>query len=487
MKNSKAFELINGLNNKQIKALELAIKSHKRESLTKLFHCLAKVKGKEEPDSEAVYMACFGKKYTKANDYLLRNEYRLLFEWMLTQLSELSSSDIPVQTIKKLRFLLQNQMHQLFEEELKAEWKSAVQADNSALLLELSDLNIQYHFTGKSQSLTNAEESKQLSIQRLEILKINFLREVRKEEIRANVSQRIISAYKPEAQNLQHLTKVDLVALEANDLYAQYLSLRSKINFSKGEEKITLLKQVIADEAIIKKYEPQPEEALCRFWANIAQEYYLLMDFSNAMKYFQLLHPLLHQLPSSIQESVLLNYIMSLMRNENYEEARLLALDNAELLLKSKLLGARAPFLIGVLHLYARDAESANNYVNLEIKKEGSEFYFLTRLLLSAVYYLRNDLDLALRETINLDQAVNYEMNREQTAQTLITKPIITIFRRFYTILLNTTDRKYKLAFDELTNDINNALVSQNDQQPNSILTQWMRREIKFLTKSDKA
>ena len=48
MKNSKAFELINGLNNKQIKALELAIKSHKRESLPKLFHCLAKVKGKED-------------------------------------------------------------------------------------------------------------------------------------------------------------------------------------------------------------------------------------------------------------------------------------------------------------------------------------------------------------------------------------------------------------------------------------------------------
>jgi len=478
MRNSKAFELISGLSAKQVKQLDEAVKLHKRVGVQQLFKLLAKAKGKGEPNSEEVYRVIFNKKHTKANDYLLRNEYRLLYDWLLEQVVGFLPKKDSANTINVLTFFLQHQHYELFEEEWKAAWKNAVQADNTTLLLQLSDLNIQYFNVGKPQSLANAEETKQLSQQRIEILKLDFLRKLRKEEIRANMSQRIISAYKPTELSVLQLNTLKLDELEANDLYAKYLSLRSKINFSKGQEKIDYLKQVVADQAIINKYEPHPEEALCRFWVNLAQEYYLLMDFNNAIHYFEKVKPALRSLPTALQESTLLNYILALMRNKNYLQAKQLAAERADLLLNSRLLGARAPFLIAVLHLYAREPDNAGKFVNFEIKKDGSEFYFLIRLVLSATYYLRGDLELALRETVNLDQAVNYEMNRDQTTQTIITKPIIAIFRRFYTTLLHTTGRKNASVFDELVKDINTALQSQNNQQPNSILTQWILYEI---------
>jgi len=481
MRYSKAFTLMKGLPPKHLKILDGGIKLHKRVSLKKLFSVLYNNLAEDEPEGSFVYKATFGKKYIKKEDYLLRNEYRLLYDWLLEQSCRLNYEKTELNSLTALQFLLQYQLFELFEDELAAEWKNAVQADDVHALSKLSELNIEYHLIGKAQSLGNAEDTANLSIQRLELLKTDFLREIRKEEIRLKMSERIISAYKPMNQSVQPLNAVDLSELERNDLYAQYLTLRSQINFAKGEEKIQLLKKILSDEEVIRKYEPEPEEALCRFWANLAQEYYLTFNFTESVKFYKKAELNFNKLPLHFQETLVLNYILSLMRNENFEEARNLALQHTGLLMKSKILSSRSPFLIAVLHLYARDADGAEKFGKIEGKKEGSEFYFFMRLVLSAVYYLRDDLDLAVRESVNLDQAVNYEMNREQTLQTKISKPIVSVFRRFYSIVQNVTTDKQNNELKVLEAEINSYLVSNSDQSPNSILTQWINKEISFL------
>ena len=477
MKFSKAFTLLKGLKPKHLKVMQGIIKTHKRNSMKKLFSVLCSNLAEDEPENSFVYRATFGKKYLKKDDYLLRNEYRLLYDWMTKQLCQ----ELSQNSVRLLQFLLHQQIFDLFEDELAYEWKKAVQADDAGALLKLSDINIQYHLTGKAQSLNNAEVTANLAAQRIDFLKTDFLREVRREEIRLKMSERIISAYKPLVHSVPPLGTLDLIDLEKNDLYAQYLTLRSQINFAKGEEKIQLINKILKDEEIIRKYELQPEEALCRFWVNMAQEYYLNFNYIESIKYYKKAEHNFNKLPLHFQETLVLNYTMSLMRNENFEEARDLVHRHTDLMLNSKVLAGRSPFLIAVLHLYNHDADSAEKFVKIEGKKEGSEFNFFMRLVLSAVYYLRGDLDLAVRESINLDQAVNYEMNRDQTLQTKISKPIVSIFRRFYSIVQSETKDKLMGELKTLTEEISDSLISRTDQSPNSVLTQWISKEIAFL------
>lgn len=167
--------------------------------------------------------------------------------------------------------------------------------------------------------------------------------------------------------------------------------------------------------------------------------------------------------------------------NEDFKLAEKLAAENSAMMLQSKLLASRSPFLLAVLKLHERDAAAAEKYVNLDNKKEGSEFYYFMRLILSAVYYLRGDIEFAVREAINLDQAVNYELNREQNLQIKISKPIVSVFRKFYSTIQNTTKDQLKKELSVLNQEINASLVSANDQSPNSILTQWINKEVSIL------
>lgn len=478
MRNSKVFTLLKGLPAKELKKLKEEVKTHKRKTLNKLFIVLIPRLQSSEPDSSEVFKAVFGKTYTKKLDYLLRNEYRLLYEWMVEELLARITRSQVENSIDFLTLLLGNKQYELFEEEYKLFWKQAIQTDDVDFMLRLTDLNIRFHLEGKPQSLSNAEQTAQLSQKRIELLQLSTLRHIRAEEIRLKMSERIISAYRPLPQLTSSLSNIDLQKLQQNDLYSQYLSLRGNINSAKGKQKIELLQSVLKNEEIIRKYETTPEEALCRFWANLAQEYYLASDFENAVENYYKAEPQLKSLPIPLQETFILNYAMALMRNGNLGEARTLATAHEQLLLNSKILAGRSHFLLAVLNLYARKADMVEKYVKLESKKEGSEFYFFMRLVLSGVYYLRGDLDLAVRESINLDQAVNYELNREQTLQTRISKPIVSLFRRFYSTLQGSTKEELKKELKLLNKEIEVGLNSDNDQSPNSILVHWISKEI---------
>lgn len=484
MKQSKLFSLLQTITTAEYELLCKELQPHKRKSLAKLLTALRVPQHESEPEASKVFKSVFGKPYSKSVDYLLRNEYRLLYEWITLQLSKWHTTPTQPDDCALLHFLLNRNASELFEEEYQQAWKKALQADDVDLLVKLIDLNIQYYLTAKTQSLANAEVIHQLSSQRIELLKNQLLRLIRKEEIRLKLSERIISAYKPNTKPTAPVSLVALDKLEQEDLYAQYLSTRALINFARGTEKINLLKSILKNEAVILKYESSPSEAICRYLINLAQEFYLQLNFTEAVKYYKQAYVYFDKMPGSVREPLLINYVLSLMRNGDFELAVKLANTNAALLLGSKILAGRSPFLLAVINLHARQADNAEKYVKLDGKKEGSEFYYFMRIVLSAVFYLRGEIELALRETINTHQAINYELNRDKNLQTQISKPIVAVFKKFFTLLQSSTKPANELVL--LKKEIEESLTENNDQSPNSVLTQWLVYEINYLLSSKK-
>lgn len=79
MKDSKLYTILSALKDKQISLVEKKLKEEKRKSLFALFQLLRNAAG-NIPDKEVVFYKVFRKKYTADNDYILRNEMRLLIE-----------------------------------------------------------------------------------------------------------------------------------------------------------------------------------------------------------------------------------------------------------------------------------------------------------------------------------------------------------------------------------------------------------------------
>ena len=79
MKDSKLYTIIDSLKGNQLNLLEKSLKDDKRKSLYLLFQLLKK-SGTLNIDREALFYKLFKKKYTTENDYVLRNEMRLLVE-----------------------------------------------------------------------------------------------------------------------------------------------------------------------------------------------------------------------------------------------------------------------------------------------------------------------------------------------------------------------------------------------------------------------
>lgn len=485
MRDSKVFTLLKSLTESEVAALSDNIRQPKRASLKKLFLLLCRSLKTGEPDAREIYKSVFGEKYLKSKDYLLRNEYRLLYDWLLVQIqkNETDGKELNIETV--LNYFLKKRSYDLFEEEFNTAWKQALAVDDVQLLCSLSNLNLQYFLDARTQNLENAEITAALSEQRIALLKTKLLREIRKEEVRLKVSERIISAYKEVTQPKSKTVNVDLNALEKDDLYAQYLAMRAEINFARGAKKIQLLKKILSEETIIRKYEPQPEEAISRFLINLGQEYYLSSDFKASTENYSKAYRHFDKISIPAKEILVINYVIALMRCNAHVAAEKFATEHAALMLQSKILAGRSPFLLAVLNLYSNKPDDAEKYVNLETKKDGTEFYYFMRLVLSAVYFLRGDMDLALREAINIDQAVNYEMNRNANLQTQISKPIVSAFRKFYQVVQNKSSSQ-KTELHKLQSEIIKSVKSNPDQSPNSVLTQWLLKKIEEMTSGKK-
>lgn len=479
MKNSKVFTLLAGLPEKQVKQVANTLKNHKRKTLLALFNALEKaIPAGEEPPSEELYKKVFGKKYEKPKDYLLRNEYRLLYDETIELLIGIYQAEEAES--QKAMYFLKNMLHygivEIFEDELAAEWKRAEERDDIAQLLVLSDLKLNYLLSGKIQALASTKEIAELSAKRVKLLQQHALREIRKDEVKLKMAERLLGVYQQDYAPSTPLQYIDLAKLEEKDTFAQYLTIRARVNFVSGQQKIDLLLKLFKEPGIIQKYEPSPDEATGRFLVNLAQEYYLLGDHINAIKYYRQATEHIKHFPLTAKEGLAYNYTLALIRNKQFSEAKRLADEHAEVLLNSKMVGGRSPFLFAVLNIFAGNADEAEKYIHLETKKDGSEFYHFMRLCLAIVYYLRKDYDLALRETINLDQAINYELNRDATLQTHISKPIITYLRKFFTIIQSQLPGdELQLAIQKLKQEINgNKPEGDGNQMPDSVLMQWM-------------
>lgn len=120
MKDSKLYTIIEALKGSQILLVEKQLKEDKRKTLLVLFQLLQK-SGAAFLDKEVLFYKTFKKKYSSANDYLLRNEMRLLVEKIESvlikdQVEKLTEKDILFQLKQQLLLYKNLDLFEIYEE-----------------------------------------------------------------------------------------------------------------------------------------------------------------------------------------------------------------------------------------------------------------------------------------------------------------------------------------------------------------------------------
>jgi hypothetical protein len=486
MSRLKLYNLVKGISASDRLKLKEHLENNASNDSLKLFQLF--VDGRDEDGSsdlfrDRVFETLYQTKYTKDKDYLLRNEFRVLLQKLRIAIPEVLMKKEVQETVQKdglyLKWLIRQGFSDLAEEELVELLKKQEKAEDVDGMEVTTNFLIDLQIHHKLQTLPAAEKNIEDCKKRIELLKHRAIIDIRKEEIRLKHLERVMLSFKTDYFLTPFTDSISFNEVGLFSSLAQYLRERAAANVAMGEEKIFYLKRILAQPELIEKYEDRPKEWFCRIYVNIALEYYLAGNYANASEYFELAYTLVNEVTGPVREVLIYNYLYCLIKEGNFDVARQLSEMHQNELKKSGILGKKASLVFTMIYLSENHPEKAKKFLDLDEKQNVPEFHYSMRLANAAILYGNGKTEEALRECLNVDQAVNYMLRKDENSQIRLIKECSTTFSRFFKILLENTDQKMmKDQLKTLLLDLKKIMANEGKASTyGSVLNIWIARE----------
>ncbi len=491
MKDIKALSFIKSLDQKELNKLEKVLSEHKRDSLYVLGKELSAVakNDNKELDKEKIFKKVFGKKYSVNQDYLWRNELRLLTDEIIEFLMHLSiekqlNNNESFRHYLELKMLFEKNLTDEFEYLYQDYYHKAIQHFDFYYAYEMALLHhhIQVaHF--KYDDLEKLESSQK--ILKDELFSAFYKDVLLRERQYQSVESYTFSRHKKMAGaslhpfSLREGTLLDLT--DAETPVSKYYLLKSKwyleenadANFAIIQQSLETLEQ--CKEA--RYYEGRSfyadEKQICllhagNYFMNTARP-------KDARPYYHELFTMLPQKPEKMFWRVFVNnYLDMLFELENFTEVVEVTDQFSEFLNRNEQLRKHTPFrkMIALVHL--RQTDTIRNLLPQSFAELDTDEYCFYRSVYSILFFLENDLNSAVREANNLVNSM-----RTRNADDSI-KLIWSFCERYFEILLRygpfaekKNDHLKKLSLKISENEKN---INRN--QPYSMVLSWVKEKV---------
>lgn len=333
----RTLELIKTLSEKELRQLRSVLGGKKRKSLLVLFEKLQKFRGEEEPENKELYEAVFKKRYTKAKDYLLRNELRLLNEeiyriLVLSTFEKHLDESNGAYEYWLSRAFYDRKSKALFlptasEGIAKAEGHIANQLTTwpvySAPLQSMKGLWLTDNVAKTESSIT---EQIKLVDEWMTETKRRFVYTVmegyaRGEYLQMNLARVLSKPPRESDPDDERLFSVDLKKILNADWYAAYLDLKRRMYQTKGGSRIELLTKMSEMQTrpdFIKTFGYNPEIVN---HGNLGIEYIMQGNAENAAHHFKLAMELNEKHGTIENIAHTQNYVVTLIVQGKYHDA----------------------------------------------------------------------------------------------------------------------------------------------------------------------
>lgn len=407
MKDSKLYTIIASLKGNQINLVEKYLKEDKRKSLLVLFQILQKL-GANIIERETLFYKLFKKKYTAANDYILRNEMRLLIEkiesvLITEQLQKILEKDALFLLKQQLLLYKNLDLFEIYEET----WKQA-----KAIALEqyqyqdIIELNAEY-FDFAQFHIRNYKERLEV-FDRLtdeNILYINYFlaQQYSYNSFVEGNANKLRLEYQSEQKNKISIGEVRVDIRQFHSPINEYYALAGKWFplQGKGETKILLnaldvLEKCNRESALFK------QEHL-RVLYLIATDFSMSANFENADIYFERLFTEIPGTQLHNKAYYFYNYAVNLTKLNQYEKA-LTVIDDAEKHIKDSndFLKDKYQLLKVICYLFTNNTEQLKKIIPTDFSVLLPEQRVYFRFVNSIYHIINKEYDLAAEEINNL-------------------------------------------------------------------------------------
>lgn len=423
-KRSKTEKLVLALSKNEAVEFQLIIRSNARSTLALLFDELragSKKRLTSDEEKERLFKLVFKKEYSKKEDFLLRNEQRLLTKELMRFLAgkqamqELKSNP-EVESYNYLVALKERGEFELFI----SEWPRVLELARRNQNHQIGHLTLRSvidHLAETSRATIPDFDGIQAQIDNA-IIELNsgYLIQYLHLKMKESFVQRTMQALGVEL-TLPDLT-IDPIEIDdpniSNGLSKFYLEMCRSFRQS-GQTKIHTLIRSIKLLKDVPTKALDHKSTLASLNAGIALEHFLSGDLLSSLQFHQQALENVSVLSDDRRVSYLFNYVSTLLRMERYNESIDLIRQHQNVWTKKPRLTHRFHCLLAMCLIFENKINEAEKLIPEDRKEGGIDHYYYFRIIQTITFFLREKPELALNELDNLEHTVRYNDSDRDT------------------------------------------------------------------------
>lgn len=364
-----------------------------------------------------LYRSVFGKQRTPANDFLLRNELRLLNRKLeiFFAMQQVGRAKDPFESEKSWLFLnalLDRSSYALFEKEWMREFRRCEEEGDIASLLRLAELHLDYSV--RHRRISPSGLAGLLSeLERIELLsrRLQEHRIARTRLYRAQLARQ--RSESDRSVPLEEIPSPHFSISPENDPFLGYAESARKAYLSRGEETIAYMQDALSFLEKCLPGELDIRRARTQLRAQIALEYFLRGQYAEADRYYKALLPDAPAVNDPMRlASLYLNYISNLVRMEKFADALRFIAASEKNFAPFPEFRQRIASLAAMCCIYTGKIREAKAFISAEIAEAKQDTLVYLRLALAIVFYLQKKYELAVRELGNLQHSLRQAETR---------------------------------------------------------------------------
>lgn len=466
-------KLLGALSEREREELAVVVAAAQRGTLSALLDYLsARTEATEEPAKEDVFRVVFGREYTKKEDYLLRNEYRLLNNRMYDLLArtrvlrDIETRD-SARTLAVLRSLLDRDLVQEFESQAVKALEQAGREYDFDTARQIEELLFECTFTRKS---VTAEML--LTVRDILQRQYTYLRQMAAVEESKNRS-RLYSVEKMLRTANYSLEESGEPTQESNLLVDYYIHAGMTFR-TEGEQSVEHAREAV-------RHIMQLDDTLAMYHTEKARAL-------NSLALAYTMHGMLHEASRAFEEAIafstshglvvniglLFNYSSTLMKLGDYAAVLELGEQYRDMISADVRLKHRFDSFRCYCFLFLNEPDKAFDALPQQLHQLPPFEVRYFRYVYLIMPYQHGETEQALRETLNYQQ---YFRRAELDTTTHVDRDLVKIFRSFFTLLANTpgapTPRKLAMIQDKIER-----FATTHPNFADYLPVLWLKREV---------
>jgi tetratricopeptide (TPR) repeat protein len=417
----------------------------KRKTLKILFDIVRNnVRKGRELDKKVVFKKVFGRPYSEKEDYLLRNEFRLLTGKAqdvlaeAVQMRELRSSPA-VYDLALLRSLMEKKLWLEFEGIYKKALERAAGEHDYNTARLLTDMYFSYLMMNREGSYELYAESHALLCEHL-----RFVKALYRAETAHNQSRRIVCEHMMKATN--SLVDIPVTVVGADTDFTEtetplvlFFEAKARAFRATGEERIGYARESVDKVMQLNAERFHGEQILAL--GNLGLTYYLDQRFGEAREYYERAMTGARKWGRTPDIALVFNYVACLMKLEHYRDVLALIKEYRSIIENTPRLHFRFECFRSFSHIFLGEPNAAADSIPPAITQRPETEYHYFRFALLAIPYLRGDVDDALREATNFAKYFHRSKSSIGLPHEL---DLVTMYKRFFTMVLTPSGAKKK-------------------------------------------